>query len=173
MSTWNCVTDLHCPPGGEPILERTLEVSGETVKCGECTLSKEAYSICKKMARTSKLKNKAIIMKINLKEMEIVLVDELDDVTPEDIAEEFEDFEPRYCMYMYEYKRDDGRVTYPLCFIWYNPSGCDVHLNMIYGQTTEALVDLLKASKTFNVQDADDLTSEWLRSEVQKGSGVK
>lgn len=112
-------------------------------------------------------------MKINLKQMEIVLVDELDDVTPEDIAEEFEDFEPRYVMYMYEYERDDGRVTYPLCFIWYNPSGCDVHLNMIYGQTTEALVDLLKASKTFNVQDPDDLTSEWLRAEVQKGSGVK
>ncbi len=148
-------------------------MSGETVKCGECTLSKEAYAICRKMARTSKLKNKAIIMKINLKQMEIVLVDELDDVTPEDIAEEFEDFEPRYCMYMYEYKRDDGRVTYPLCFIWYNPSGCDVHLNMIYGQTTEALVDLLKASKTFNVQDPDELTSEWLRTEVQKGSGVK
>jgi hypothetical protein len=125
------------------------------------------------MARTSRLKNKAIIMKINLKQMEIVLVDELDDVTPEDIAEEFEDFEPRYVMYMYEYERDDGRVTYPLCFIWYNPSGCDVHLNMIYGQTTEALVDLLKASKTFNVQDPDDLTSEWLRAEVQKGSGVK
>ena len=125
------------------------------------------------MSRTSRLKNKAIIMKINLKAMEIVLVDELDDVTPEDIAEEFEDFEPRYVMYMYEYERDDGRVTYPLCFIWYNPTGCDVHLNMIYGQTTEALVELLKASKTFNVQDPDDLTSEWLRAEVQKGSGVK
>lgn len=164
---------MLCPIGGEPILERTLETSGETVKCGECTLSKEAYAICRKMARTSKMKNKAIIMKINLKKMEIVLVDELDDVTPEDIAEEFEDFEPRYCMYMYEYVRDDGRVTYPLCFIWYNPSGCDVHLNMIYGQTTEALIELLKASKTFNVQDADELTSEWLRAEVQKGSGVK
>jgi len=74
---------------------------------------------------------------------------------------------------MYEYKRDDGRVTYPLCFIWYNPPASDMALNMIYGQTTEALVTLLKASKTFNVQDAEELTEEWLRSEVQKGSGVK
>ena len=55
-------------------------------------------------------------------------------------------------MYMYEYKRGDGRVTYPLCFIWYNPSGSDVHLNMIYGQTTDKIVDLLKATKVFNVQ---------------------
>eukprot|EP01045_Picozoa_sp_COSAG04_P050106 COSAG04_NODE_20116_length_400_cov_1.016611_1_plen_28_part_10 len=27
-------------------------VSGETVNCGECTLSKEAYELCLKMART-------------------------------------------------------------------------------------------------------------------------
>lgn len=60
--------------GGESTLERTLETSGETVKCGECTLSKEAYQICMKMNRTSRMKNKAIVMKINLKAMEIVLV---------------------------------------------------------------------------------------------------
>lgn len=68
--------------GGEPILERTFETSGETVKCGECTLSKEVFTLCKKMTRTSRLKNKAIIMKINRKQMEIVMVEELDDVTP-------------------------------------------------------------------------------------------
>ena len=65
-------------------------------------------------------------------------------------------------MYMYEYKRGDGRVTYPLCFIWYNPSGCDVHLNMIYGQTTEKLVTLLKASKVFNVQVRAACLLPWL-----------
>ena len=36
---------------GDHTLERTLETSGETVKCGECTLSKEAYQICMKMNR--------------------------------------------------------------------------------------------------------------------------
>ena len=64
--------------------------------------------------------------------MEIVMIEQLDDVTPEEIGEELTDspFEPRYVMYMYEYKRDDGRVSYPLCFIYYNPAGCPVDLNM-------------------------------------------
>lgn len=64
--------------------------------------------------------------------MEIVMVDELDDVTPEEIGEELSDspFEPRWVMYMYEHRRPDGRVSYPLCLIYYNPAGCPVDLNM-------------------------------------------
>ena len=64
--------------------------------------------------------------------MEIVMVEELDDVTPEEIGEELSDspFEPRWVMYMYEHRRPDGRVSYPLCLIYYNPAGCPVDLNM-------------------------------------------
>ena len=81
--------------------------------------------------------------------MEIVMVDELDDVTPEEIGEELGDspFEPRWVMYMYEHRRPDGRVSYPLCLIYYNPAGCPVDLNMVYGQTTPGLTRLLKATK--------------------------
>jgi len=49
---------------GERLLEPLAVASGETVECGECTLSKEAYELCLKMARTSRLKNKAVLMKI-------------------------------------------------------------------------------------------------------------
>ena len=45
-------------------LEHAMELSGESVQCGECTLSKEAYELCLKMARTSRLKNKAVLMRI-------------------------------------------------------------------------------------------------------------
>ena len=81
--------------------------------------------------------------------MEIVMVDELDDVTPEEIGEELSDspFEPRWVMYMYEHRRPDGRVSYPLCLIYYNPAGCPVDLNMVYGQPTPGLTRLLKATK--------------------------
>ena len=41
-----------------------MELSGESVQCGECTLSKEAFDLCMKMNRSSRLKNKAIMMKI-------------------------------------------------------------------------------------------------------------
>jgi hypothetical protein len=51
---------------GEPILERMHESSGESLKCGNCQLDKEAYDVCRKMARSSKLKNVAIMLKIVL-----------------------------------------------------------------------------------------------------------
>ena len=59
---------------GDVILEKSKEKSQVTLRCDECVLDKDAYDICMKMARTSRLKNVAILMKINLKAMEIVMV---------------------------------------------------------------------------------------------------
>ena len=44
-----------------------------------------------------------------------MMIEQLDDVTPEEIGEELSDspFEPRWVMYMYEHRRPDGRVSYP------------------------------------------------------------
>ena len=63
---------------GEPILEKQQELSGETLRCGECVLDKEAYDVCMKMAHSSRLKNAAILMKIKLREMEIALVEQFE-----------------------------------------------------------------------------------------------
>jgi hypothetical protein len=72
------------------------------------------------MTRTSRLKNKAIIMKINRKQMEIVMVEELDDVTP-----------VRYPTFARAPNTHTG-ASAPLCYaycqaiaalMWYCPAG--------------------------------------------------
>ena len=37
-----------------------------------------------------------------------------------------------YAMYSYVYKHADGRVSYPLCFIYYCPEGCSPVTTMLY-----------------------------------------
>ena len=47
----------------------------------------------------------------------------LQDVSPEEVAEELPPLQPRYVVYSYKYEHDDGRVSYPLCFIFVSPQG--------------------------------------------------
>lgn len=44
------------------------------------------------------------------------------DISVEDLAEELPDTSPRYVVYSYKYTHKDGRVSYPLIFIYYCPS---------------------------------------------------
>jgi len=41
----------------------------------------------------------------------------------EDIRDELPDSQPRYIVYNYCYQHDDGRKSYPLCFIFVSPQG--------------------------------------------------
>ena len=47
----------------------------------------------------------------------------LQDITLEDLAAELPAHQPRYIAYSYCYKHDDGRISYPLCFIFISPQG--------------------------------------------------
>jgi hypothetical protein len=49
--------------------------------------------------------------------------EETQDVSPEDVAELLPTHQPRYVAYSYCYNHEDGRKSYPLCFIFISPSG--------------------------------------------------
>lgn len=45
------------------------------------------------------------------------------DISLEELAQELPEHQPRYIAYSYCYKHDDGRKSYPLCFIFVSPQG--------------------------------------------------
>lgn len=45
------------------------------------------------------------------------------DISLEDLAQQLPEHQPRYIAYSYCYKHDDGRKSYPLCFIFVSPEG--------------------------------------------------
>jgi hypothetical protein len=90
----------------------------------------------------------------------------LQDVSLEDVAAELPERQPRYCAYSYAYKHDDGRVSYPLCFIFVSPEGCKPEIQMMYAGSKNALVKMGQFTKVFETRNVEELTEDWLKEKL-------
>uniref|UniRef100_A0A669D679 Glia maturation factor beta n=1 Tax=Oreochromis niloticus TaxID=8128 RepID=A0A669D679_ORENI len=66
----------------------------------------------------------------------------------------------------YKYEHDDGRVSYPLCFIFSSPVGCRPEQQMMYAGSKNKLVQTVELTKVFEIRNTEDLTEEWLREKL-------
>ncbi|XP_072313643.1 glia maturation factor beta [Eucyclogobius newberryi] len=110
--------------------------------------------------------NAAIIMKIDKEKQQVVLEEEYEDITPEDLKDELPERQPRFIVYSYKYEHEDKRVSYPLCFIFSSPVGCKPEQQMMYAGSKNELVRAGKLTKVFEIRNTEDLTEEWLRSKL-------
>uniref|UniRef100_A0A3B4GI95 Glia maturation factor n=1 Tax=Pundamilia nyererei TaxID=303518 RepID=A0A3B4GI95_9CICH len=78
-----------------------------------------------------------------------------------------EEYDKRtFIVYSYKYVHDDGRVSYPLCFIFSSPVGCKPEQQMMYAGSKNRLVQTAELTKVFETRNPDDLTEEWLKSHL-------
>jgi predicted DNA-binding protein len=131
-----------------------------------CDIDPELKERLKKFRFRKEKTNAAIIMKIIAEEQKIVLDEEFDDVSLEDVAAELPERQPRYCAYSYAYKHDDGRVSYPLCFIFVSPEGCKPEIQMMYAGSKNALVKMGQFTKVFETRNVEELTEDWLKEKL-------
>ncbi|XP_062502956.1 glia maturation factor beta-like [Corticium candelabrum] len=131
-----------------------------------CDIDDEVSAKLKKFRFRKEKTNAAIIMKIKADELKIVLEEEHDDISLEDMAAELPERQPRYCAYSYAYQHSDGRVSYPLCFIFVSPEGCHPQTQMMYAGSKNALVKAGGFTKVFEVRNTEDLTEEWLKEKL-------
>ncbi|XP_025049182.1 glia maturation factor gamma [Alligator sinensis] len=54
---------------------------------------------------------------------------------------------PTFVAYSYQYKHDDGRVSYPLCLIFSSPLGCKPEQQMMYAGSKNRLVQATQLTK--------------------------
>ncbi|EDQ88658.1 uncharacterized protein MONBRDRAFT_9075 [Monosiga brevicollis MX1] len=131
-----------------------------------CTIPDEVKAALRKF-RFRKAKNcAAIIMKIDVKSMEVEIEDEMEDCTIAEVAEELPEFNPRFVAYSYCHDHGDGRISYPLCFIYYCPSGVKPETNMIYAGSKPSVLAATDITKVFEMRDAEDMTEEWLKTKL-------
>ncbi|KAI4881163.1 hypothetical protein NFI96_020885 [Prochilodus magdalenae] len=125
-----------------------------------------------------------------------IINEEHEDISPDDLKDELPERQPRYpsllvqpaasgptsratCsqleaqrapgaagMYSYKYQHDDGRVSYPLCFIFSSPVGCKPEQQMMYAGSKNKLVQTVELTKVFEIRNTEDLTEEWLREKL-------
>ncbi|XP_055450985.1 glia maturation factor gamma isoform X2 [Psammomys obesus] len=72
----------------------------------------------------------------------------------------------RFVLYSYKYEHADGRVSYPLCFIFSSPVGCKPEQQMMYAGSKNWLVQTAELTKVFEIRTTDDLTEAWLKEKL-------
>uniref|UniRef100_A0AAY5KL67 Glia maturation factor n=1 Tax=Esox lucius TaxID=8010 RepID=A0AAY5KL67_ESOLU len=89
------------------------------------------------------------------------------DISPDDLKDELPERQPRYPLTkIYKYEHSDGRVSYPLCFIFSSPVGCKPEQQMMYAGSKNKLVQTVQLTKVFEIRNTEDLTEEWLREKL-------
>eukprot|EP00730_Choanoeca_flexa_P003656 TRINITY_DN11469_c0_g1_i3.p1 TRINITY_DN11469_c0_g1~~TRINITY_DN11469_c0_g1_i3.p1 ORF type:complete len:169 (+),score=30.34 TRINITY_DN11469_c0_g1_i3:77-508(+) len=123
-----------------------------------CSIPDEVKATLRKFRFRKEKNNAAIILKINMKTMEVEIEDEMTDCTCEEVAEELPEFSPRYVAYSYCHDHGDGRKSFPLVFFYYCPRGVKPEMNMIYAGSKPPVLAASDITKVFEVRTQEDLT---------------
>nr|DBA20705.1 TPA: hypothetical protein GDO54_017456 [Pyxicephalus adspersus] len=123
-------------------------------------------------------------MKIDKDKQLVVLEEEFEDISPDDLQNELPERQPRYPYQIYQsctlyysmrgseapssykYTHDDGRISYPLCMIFSSPVGCKPEQQMMYAGSKNRLVQTAELTKVFEIRNTSDLTEEWLKERL-------
>lgn len=131
-----------------------------------CEIDPELKEKLKKF-RFRKEKNvAAVVMKIDPDNLKVIIDEDYEDVTIEEIANDLPEHLPRYIVLSYVYNHGDGRVSYPLVFIYLSPVGTKPLLHMMYAGTKLEVQSELGLTKTFEIRELEEFTDEWLQSKL-------
>lgn len=108
------------------------------------------------------------LVKVDREKQEIIVDEELTDITVDDLQESLPSHQPRYVVLSYKQEHKDGRVSFPLCFIFYTPRDSHAELQMMYAGSKIALQNEADLTRGFEVRELEDLTEEWLLEKLGK-----
>uniref|UniRef100_A0A8C5QLV9 Glia maturation factor n=1 Tax=Leptobrachium leishanense TaxID=445787 RepID=A0A8C5QLV9_9ANUR len=121
-----------------------------------CDVDEELVEKLKKFRFRKETNNAAIIMKIDKDRRLVVLEEEHEGISPDELKDELPE------LYSYKYQHKDGRVSFPLCFIFSSPVGCKPEQQMMYAGSKNKLVQTVQLTKAFEIRSTDDLCEAWL-----------
>ncbi|KAK0419591.1 hypothetical protein QR680_014223 [Steinernema hermaphroditum] len=108
-----------------------------------------------------------IILKISRETHNLVIEEHLLDCDIDIVKDALPSQQPRYILLSYQLKHSDGRVSYPMCLVFYSPTGCHPEQQMLYAGSRNSLVQECELTKNFEIRDLDDLTEEYLDSKLR------
>jgi len=120
----------------------------------------------KKFKTSKNQANNAFLMKIDKAKLSVEVDQLMEGVSIDDVANELPPSAPRFVAYSYKWQHDDGRVSFPLIFIFYCPRGINTQLNILYASTKPVLVESLQVQKIFSIDNAEHLTEDWLKDKL-------
>jgi len=134
---------------------------------GMASLDADIPTKLRKLRFNKSKQTAAILLKIISAESKIVIEEEYEDCTIEELAEELPECQPRYLVYSHVYNHADGRVTYPLCFVYYCPRGCKPDQLMRYAGSRGSIEAASDIRKVFELRDKEEFTEDWLLEKLR------
>ncbi|XP_027711045.1 glia maturation factor gamma isoform X2 [Vombatus ursinus] len=131
-----------------------------------CEVDPELKEKLRKFRFRKDTSNAAIIMKVDKDRQLVVMEEEFQNISPEELRNELPERQPRFIVYSYKWLHEDGRVSFPLCLIFSSPVGCKPEQQMMYAGSKNRLVQTAELTKVFEIRTTDDLTEAWLQEKL-------
>ncbi|XP_028321377.1 glia maturation factor gamma [Gouania willdenowi] len=131
-----------------------------------CEVDESLKDQLRKFRFRKETNNAAMIIKIDMKKQLVILEEEYQDISLDELRNELPDRQPRFIVYSYKYIHADGRVSYPFCFIFSSPIGCKPEQQMMYAGSKNRLVQAAELTKVFETRNTEELTEDWLKNKL-------
>ncbi|XP_021915371.1 glia maturation factor beta [Zootermopsis nevadensis] len=133
-----------------------------------CDIDDDVKEALKKFRFRKNDTNAALIMKVNREKQTICVDDLIEDISVDDLRETLPGHQPRFVVYSCRMEHADGRVSYPMCFIYVTPRDSQMELQIMYAGTKLALQKEADLTRVYEVRELDELTEQWLQEKLSK-----
>ncbi|RZF39545.1 hypothetical protein LSTR_LSTR001066 [Laodelphax striatellus] len=134
-----------------------------------CDIGDDVKEALKKFRFRKSETNAALILKVDREKQLIRIEDLIEDVSLDDLREtHLPSHQPRFVVYCYRMEHADGRVSFPMCFIFITPRDSQMELQIMYAGTKLALQKEADLTRVYEVRELDELTEEWLQEKLSK-----
>jgi len=109
----------------------------------------------------------ALIVKINKQKLVMEEVEQFDDISIEDLAEELPENSPRYVVLSYELNHSDGRKSFPLVLINWAPISSEIGMMTLHASALLDFQATADVSKIIEVREgAESLTKAYIDAQL-------
>lgn len=112
----------------------------------------------------------ALIVKINKQKLLMEEVEQFDNISIDDLAEELPENAPRYVVLSHELKHSDGRTSFPLVLVNWAPRSSEMGLLTLHASAFIDFQNTADVSKVIEVRDgAEGFTQEIVDAKLLHG----
>ncbi|KAF8163649.1 hypothetical protein B0H34DRAFT_696261 [Crassisporium funariophilum] len=109
----------------------------------------------------------ALVIKINKAKLIMEEVEQFDNISIEDLAEELPENSPRYVVLSYELKHKDGRTSFPLVLLNWAPSSSETGMLTLHASALINFQNTADVSKVIEIRDGPEgLSKEEIDSKL-------
>jgi len=133
-----------------------------------CDIKDDVKNALKEFRFRKSQKNAALLLKVDREKQKICVDDLIEDVQIEELQEIIPEHEPRYIVYSYKMEHSDGRISYPMCFIFYTPRDIQMELQVLYAGMKLVLQREAGLTRVYEVRELEELTEDWLKEKLSR-----